>query len=129
MPKRSQNSSFDNDWALSNSQQVHLLARFLILKFTFESSFKEESAGASDVTNCFNSNLNWGISERCFSSKVALRRLDCIGSCGDRTKYQQIFLRTHIHCSGLGCPLLMESHIAPYGIDKSQGNHCYVSNT
>lgn len=23
----------------------------------------------------------------------------------------------------------MESHIAPYGVDKSQGNHCYVSNT
>lgn len=40
--------------------------------------------------------LKFGISERFLSSKVELRRLDCIGSWGERTKYQQIFLRTYI---------------------------------
>lgn len=38
--------------------------------------------------------LKLGISERFLSSKVEFKRLDCIGSCGANTKYQQIFLRT-----------------------------------
>jgi len=37
-----------------------------------------------------------GISERFLSSKVALIRLDYIGSCGDRTKHHQISLKTCI---------------------------------
>jgi len=41
--------------------------------------------------------LKFGISDRFLSSKVEFRRLDCIGSCGARTKYQHIFLRIYMH--------------------------------
>jgi len=40
--------------------------------------------------------LKSGISDNFLSSKVALSRLDCIGSCGAKAKNQQIFLRTYI---------------------------------
>lgn len=40
--------------------------------------------------------LKFGISLIFLSSKVALRRLDCMGSCGASTRYQQIFLSTYI---------------------------------
>jgi len=41
--------------------------------------------------------LKFGISDRFLSSKVEFRRLDCIGSCGARTKYQHIFLNIYMH--------------------------------
>jgi len=41
--------------------------------------------------------LKFGISDRFLSSKVEFRRLDCIGSCGARTKYQHIFLRIYMY--------------------------------
>lgn len=48
------------------------------------------------ITKSTDTCLKFGISERFLSSKVELRRLDCIGSCGANTKYQQIFLRTYM---------------------------------
>lgn len=95
--------------------------------------------------------LKFWISERFLSSKVELRRLDCIGSWGARIKYQQIFLKIYMQYKikgvpksvqhekrwvrvlpvsiGLGFLWQKEYHILIYSNGKFQCNHCYVNST